>query len=128
MHTAAALETYLNHDLNLVNGARIKPRVRGSRLWFLAPERPVMDTVVDLRAAWRLGDNEYRNVTYAEPLEYSVTATYLLDRPMRVLHVESGMDVTFSDDRHTIWFRAEPGQQVGPVERVLFRLSRAAVK
>ncbi|ABL78229.1 hypothetical protein [Thermofilum pendens] len=119
---AASMQSFLDEEEVILNGARVRPRVVGVDLGFRSsPEEPFITYFIYFRGKPVKGVNYYENIYENTVAEYPITAYWFFPPRSSVGKVEASGEVEIIGSNIVV-LRVDEGEKIYGYERIEFTL------
>jgi len=116
------MQSYLEEEINTVNGKRTYPAVKICDIQFRGRgEQPYIFWIITFKGAFQKGVNIYETITEKEVLEYDCYAAWQFPEKTTITEIKSELYYDIFESRILFW--AEKGMAIGGAERIRFELS-----
>jgi len=119
---ARRMQAFLDGEEVVVNGDRVRPRVKGATLGFRGePEEPYLLFFIYFKGKAVKGSNYYENIYEGETAEYPYEVYWMFPPGSRIEEVvASGSSEIIGDN--IVVIRVEEGDNIMGYEKIVFRL------
>lgn len=119
---AAVMQDYLDAEEVILNGKRVKPKVRAVDIGLKgSPEEVFVTYFIFFKGSPQKGINYYENLYENEVAEYPITAYWIFPLNSKILDVQMSGDVTLLSP-NVLAIRLEEGEKIYGYEKIEFEL------
>lgn len=110
------MQYFLNKEKILINGERVKAKVRFYRLGFLSKNYPFIEFLITFKGSLKKGINVYEDIYEEEVTEYPYEALWIL--PGKIVEAEINGKIKVKENM--LFLKVKRGIKVGGHEKIVF--------